>query len=223
MTAKCGADASVICIKDQRNGISDMTDQAKQYPDYQPFEYWNAREHPNISDDDDVGLHDSEFIRPQIKDAKTLLEIGPGVGRLFKLYTHLDKVYTVDISTNYSDRLRAKATSFGISLEDHYLPDATAPFPFVDQQFDCGMASFVLMHIPFENIEHTMSEAARVCKKMVVFTSVEDSWPKARAEYNTHWHCFNHDYNAICERIGCEIVHHEKITERVFGFVYQRR
>lgn len=189
---------------------------------YDPVEYWNARQHPNTKEDPGIREDHAQYLNKYISNARGVLEIGPGVGRLFSLYTPLGKVHTVDISKHYIDRLRQAAKDNNVSLSDHYLDSATSDFPFSDNQFSIGIASYVFLHVPFENIKHTMSEMARTCEKVVIMSGIGESWPKNEAERKPSSHCFNHDYEKICSEIGCEVVEHVDRNPGL-AIVYQRK
>lgn len=193
---------------------------------YDPRAYWNAREHPNTAADPGLSPQEIDFLNPKIASARSLLEIGPGVGRLFPLYRDTPRVCTVDLSVNYRDRAREAARRAGILVHDHYLDDARAPLPFADGEFALGITSHVLMHVPFENIEWTMSEAARVCRRVAVISARHRFWPRKGQTFDPKWHCFAHDYEAICKTIGCAYGGYQVFVERpddgAYGFVFGR-
>ncbi|WP_132032357.1 class I SAM-dependent methyltransferase [Aquabacter spiritensis] len=192
---------------------------------YNPAEYWNMREHPNTAAAPDINVHDRQFITPILEEAKSVLELGPGVGRLFPLYKNVPRVATVDLSRNYADRAKDAALNVGISVEAFYLDTPLAPLPFMAGEFDVGIAAHVLMHVPFENIEHSMSELARVCKQVRVISVVHRFWPKKGTRFDPKWHCFNHDYEAICKSLNLQFGDYEKFSEGAdigsFGFSFR--
>jgi len=187
---------------------------------YDPMQYWNEREHPNTAEDPGVSQAHAEFLEKFIGEADEILEIGPGVGRLFPLYRRLKVANTIDISRKYAERLRRAAKARNVPLNDVYLDGPTQTFPFSDRQFPKGVASFVFLHVPFENIRHTMSEMARVCSQVAIITGVDENWPKSEAERTPTSHCFNHDYRRICSEIRCEVVEETKLGHS-FGLVYR--
>jgi SAM-dependent methyltransferase len=161
-----------------------------------------------------------------LSKASSVLEIGPGIGRLFPLYTEVPRVATVDLSLQYKGRADNAASSLGISVESFYIDDALAPFPFKDAEFDLGVAAFVFIHVPFDNITHSLNEAARCCKNVVVMSAVDRRWPKPAMKFDPKWHCFNHDYESLCRDIGLRYQGYEKFSERpdatTFGFIFGR-
>ena len=193
---------------------------------YDPVEHWNTREHPNTAPNPGIGQVEIDFFGPMLSGANSLLELGPGVGRLFPLYKDVAKVSTLDLSTNYNDRARQAADSAGINVDASFIHGPLDKFPFADETFDMGIASHVLMHIPFEYIEHSMSELARCCKTVAVITVLERQWPRKGTSFDPKWHCFAHDYEALCKGLGCDMSEktmfrdEEKVSS--FGFSFSR-
>lgn len=168
---------------------------------YDPFTYWSERENPNNSEGErqERVNFDVEYIRGAIGDVNSILELGPGVGRTFAAYTCDSNIATLDISTNYAEKLLSVADALNLHLTQQYLKPR-APFPFEDQSFNVGVASQVLLHVPPESIEHTLSELVRVCEKIVIITAYKHEPPCIRLNGN---HVFNHDYFSICTSLGC--------------------
>lgn len=193
---------------------------------YNPAEYWNTREHPNTAEAPGINHHEIDFLGPKLAEANSVLELGPGIGRLFPLYKEVAETSTLDLSTNYDERARAAATASGVAIDANFIDDPLAKFPFADNTFDLGIASHVLMHIPFENISHSMSEMARCCKSVAVISAIHRYWPRKGAEYDPKWHCFAHDYEAICKDLGCTFAERTTFAEREldgsFGFVFSK-
>lgn len=194
---------------------------------YDPTEHWNTREHPNTAENPGISPVEYDFLGPLLSQANSLLELGPGVGRLFPLYKSVAQCSTLDLSTNYTDRAQSAADAAGIGVQANFIKGPLDPFPFDDNTFDMGIASHVLMHIPFENIEHSMSELARCCKKVAVITVLERQWPRKGTSFDPRWHCFAHDYEALCRELGCEMSEKTMFREQAnvssFGFVFGKR
>jgi ubiquinone/menaquinone biosynthesis C-methylase UbiE len=194
---------------------------------YDPTEHWNTREHPNTAENPGISPVEYDFLGPLLSQANSLLELGPGVGRLFPLYKSVAQFSTLDLSTNYTDRAQSAADAAGIGVQANFIKGPLDPFPFDDNTFDMGIASHVLMHIPFENIEHSMSELARCCNKVAVITVLERQWPRKGTSFDPRWHCFAHDYEALCRELGCEMSEKTMFREQEnvssFGFVFGKR
>lgn len=193
---------------------------------YDPVTYWNEREHPNTAPNPGVSAEHARFFRRHIGGHASLLELGPGVGRLFPLYSGLPEVATLDLTRRYEPQVAAAAQTLGLSVQQNFLDDPLAPFPFADGRFDVGVSSFVFIHVPFENIRHSMSELARVARHVVAFVGDDPAWPKTPAARKPSTHCFGHDYDALCADIGCTITDREVFVnakgQRAIGFVYRR-
>jgi ubiquinone/menaquinone biosynthesis C-methylase UbiE len=149
---------------------------------YDPFVYWNTREQPNTEKDPGISAAHAGFITEQISPGDALLEIGPGVGRLFELYKKCGSVATVDVSKKYVAAVEEAANRHGLKVAQHHLASIDAALPFESKAFDVGIASYVLIHVPFDRIEHTMSEMARVCRKVAVISGIDDKWPSNESE-----------------------------------------
>lgn len=92
------------------------------------------------------------------KKVKNVLEIGPGAG----------------VVTNFLRSAGIKVTTLDIDKE--LKPDVVASvlkMPFGDNEFDLVLASEVLEHLPFENLERALLEIKRVAKKEVIITLPE--------------------------------------------------
>lgn len=191
---------------------------------YDPVEYWSNREHPNTAENPGISKAESDFIGPRIQSVNSLLELGPGVGRLFPLYSKINFVTTLDISSNYQERASLGAAQAGIEVKAHYLESVTDEFPFESLTFDVGLAAHVLMHIPFENIEHTMKQLARCCERVIVISAKHRYWPKKNQEYDRKWHCFAHDYRSVCSQLGLmyfdEVTLAERELDGAFAFQF---
>ena len=179
---------------------------------YDPVAYWNARKNPNS----DSGLEsarvrfDTEYIAAAVGGASSVFELGPGVGRTFDAYSSGQKITTLDLSKSYTDQLRRRAEASSIDLTMHFLDSALAEFPFCDGAFPIGVTSQVLLHVPPDNIEHTISELCRTCGKIVVISlfihgkPVSGPWGR---------HVFNHDYPMLFSERGwalSDVVFHEE-------------
>ena len=193
---------------------------------YDPKSYWDTREHPNTAAAPGISEHDRSFLLPRITGVGSLLEIGPGVGRLFPLYKGVSQISTLDLSRNYQERALRVARLNNISINDFYIDDPLAVFPFEDQRFEIGIASHVLMHIPFDIIEHTMREAARVCQSVLVVSAIHQYWPRVGQSFDPKWHCFAHDYETLCRKIGCNYYDYTQFSQGEiqgsFGFRFSK-
>ncbi|MAJ36537.1 MAG: hypothetical protein CMC19_01160 [Flavobacteriaceae bacterium] len=168
--------------------------------EFNPVEYWNTREHPNTSEDPGIGAVELETFPDLLKNSTRTLELGPGVGRLFPLYTGKD-IYTLDLSKKYSERLRHQALLNNVKLTEFFANDPAAKFPFEDDYFDLAIAAHVLYHVPFKNIVHTIKELYRVSTRALAIVSNNPKWPVKSDDYPAHLWVFNHNYQEIFEEL----------------------
>lgn len=192
-------------------------------PRYQPEVYWNKRRHPNTQADAPITGADQNFFYPLIRAASSILEIGPGVGRLFPLYTSHGAITTLDVSKNYASRARAAADAAGVAVQAAYVERADQRYPFADATFDLGVTALVFQHIPFDTIAHAMTEAARVCDRVAVRCSINTQWPKRGDAFDPQAHCFLHDYPALCRELGLTLMLYDDRSSGSVNVVYTRR
>lgn len=193
--------------------------------DYNEKDYWAVRPFPTSSDD----LYEQsnlEFVRSQINRGDKVLDFGPGVGRLFRVYKEKEAglICACDISTLYKERLYSEAGKLGIDISYFECMEDVCTTSFPDDFFDVVVASQVLLHQRPGNILLVMKELARVAKKVVVISSYEDNWffdtPNGET-YDERRGCFNYNYPVIVSDNNWEMLHNEIYMEQIF-FVYRR-
>ena len=169
---------------------------------YNPDNYWKHRKNPNNSDGESKKRieFDVKYIKSEIKQEKKILELGPGVGRTIEAYSHDTQLFTLDISEKYHDILKEKCENNEISLKQNYIK-SHENFPFANNEFNVGVTSQVLLHVPPNLISHTMSELTRVCKKVVIITAYTHGVKK----FFGLNHVFNHNYFNISTELGCRM------------------
>jgi ubiquinone/menaquinone biosynthesis C-methylase UbiE len=166
---------------------------------YIPEKYWKDRSIPNSSVTESISKVHRDFLVKNLHGKHRIFELGPGDGRLFKLYSNKN-LDTLDLSENHFALLQAKAIQFNINLSQSYYNNAMAAFPFDNKQFEIAVASQVLIHIPFSFIDHTINELLRVSQSLIIISGKTDKWPKCESEVHPHSHCFLHDYLSILQR-----------------------
>lgn len=179
---------------------------------YDPATYWNHRPNPN----NEAGVQrdrvdfDVAYIQRSVDGEQDLvLELGPGVGRTFGAYGPGQHVTSLDLSRIYREQLAELANSQGIDLDQRFLADPADPFPFGDSTFSVAVASQVLLHVPPDNIRHTMSELVRVSRRTVAISAFRHGEPIG---VHAGAHDFNHDYITIATDLGCalhDVISHE--------------
>lgn len=196
---------------------------SKIVPDhYDPLTYWAKREHPNTGEAPGISPPHRQYFSENTSDAKSILELGPGIGRLFPLYKGIERVAALDLSHKYQDHAKESAQRANVPLEQYFLSDALDSYPFNNGEFEIAVASFVLLHVPFENIRHTISELSRVSKKVIVFDGDDPSWPTNESERKPSSHCFRHDHEALCRELSLTKSATERFQGGSIGFTFSR-
>lgn len=174
---------------------------------YDPVEYWNTRNQPNTAKNPGVSSAHADYFRKHIAPGSNILELGPGIGRLFSMYRGAkDGTFsTLDIATQHKDTIAAAARAQGLKVNQFFMNEADARYPFADDSFDIGVSAYVFIHVPFEYIRHSMSEMARVARKTIIFASDNPAWAQSPADRKRSSHCFNHDYVALCDAMGLKV------------------
>lgn len=183
---------------------------------YDERSYWGKREDPNAKEgwEEQHLAMTVNYLREHTEGAKSVLEIGPGVGRTLDAHSSDRKITGFDISNMYRERVCARAAELGLDFTLDIAEEGVDAFPYTDQQFDVGVSSQVFLHQKPENIKHMMSEMIRVCQKVVVVTG--------GYRFKGAAHVFDHDYPALATELGCEMNHVRAWTPHIL-FVYQRR
>lgn len=190
---------------------------------YDPKSYWDSRENPNHVKTPALGEGHTRFLLPYFQQADSILDLGPGIGRLMPAYKlgSCREITTLDITRRYAEELRQTAAQNGVEVKQHYLDDPTDAFPFNDQAFGLGVSFSVFLHIPFDMIKHTIGELGRVCEKVVCVVGANPNWPSSKEECPPDWHCFRHDYKAICADLGFE-VSNLSMNGNILSFEYKK-
>ena len=189
---------------------------------YDPLVYWNRRRNPNSATPEVTRDH-IEYVRRQVSDCKRILDLGPGVGRIFPAYEGLERVDGFDISSAYRERALAAASgySFDFTLT---VADGIGSLPYEDDRFDAAVCVSVLLHQTPDQVVGLMGELARVARKVIIVSLFDAGGTYDRvAEHHAsgRQYCFNYDYFAICEANGWAILDSRVAPEvRQIFFVY---
>jgi ubiquinone/menaquinone biosynthesis C-methylase UbiE len=170
---------------------------------YNEQKYWNKRSDPNtirgwFSEFRKLTI---EYIKKNVAEAESILELGPGRGRTLEAYNSQQKIRGYDISSLYSEQLMQRAKILNLNIRLDIAESVSSFFPYVENKFDVGVSCQVFLHQRPENIVHVMSEMARVCNKVVTVTGGYSS-NRLLAR-----HVFSHDYPTICAKLDCEMNH----------------
>lgn len=167
---------------------------------YDILEYWRSRENPNSRNglDEERIKFDANFIRLNTSGSAEVLELGPGTGRTFGAYGAGRKICTLDVTDNYSRALHEEAAKHGSVLNENFITDIRAPFPFEDDQFEYGVAFQVFIHQPTDVFALAFSELARTCKSLIFAAGIHANSPLSVKPVGDH--VFAHDYLAAVEQ-----------------------
>jgi len=179
-------------------------------PEYDPITYWNHRKNPN-QHRNPTSL-EKDFLMPEIKQANKILEVGPGIGRLFSLYGPEDEVCGIDISERYEHKVKSRAAAYGLNYEHEVLNFYKYQgLPYKSKLFDLCIAVKVLLHTTPNQIDFLMCEMARVAEKVMITSKIGDD--PAR-------HVFNHNYREIIERNNLCIIDGDIIGNQIHLIYY---
>lgn len=188
--------------------------------EYDEVQYWNFRLDPNPEIPELVTKRHVHYINRHIGSAKSLLDFGPGVGRVFVSYMRVPLIVGCDISFLYSGVVIKMAKKYRLNY--HHVITLPTILPFGNREFDVAIACGVLLHQKPQNLITVMAELARVALSVIVisgwdknnaFTALEDVGPVCE-------HCFNYDYSAICANQGWQTEDMMEVEGQIY-FVYR--
>ena len=169
---------------------------------YDEVNEWNNRKkHPNAKVSQELlKKYSFKYISEYIGNAKKILDLGPGVGRMFPLFKNADFVQGYDISDKWISEAKNEAKKYKFKL-NMIIEKEIKKLPFEDKSFDISVAMSVFLHQQPKNIEFVMSELVRVSKKVAVgtFMNINKKFGKAGPIK------FNHDYIGIIKKNGWEM------------------
>lgn len=153
---------------------------------YNSKQYWNERKNPNKYNH--IFNYERDYIPPFVKDAKTVLDFGCGIGRTFPLYQNKE-VTGIDFSSIYKDRCDPRMK--------HLVHDVhSEKLPFEDNHFDAGLLIKVTLHANNKELQTIIKEVGRVCKKVLIIAY------GGGAKEKLAYHVFQHNYEAIINKLG---------------------
>ncbi len=182
---------------------------------YNNIEYWRDRQEPNAKN---IEVHEPVhlgFLKKHLTNVNSVLDCGPGIGRLFSAYKDVSKIDVYDISDTYKDRLLVKADSLELNIK-FTLGNEVAYLPYPDDSFDAAVTTEVLLHLVPDDVLVRMSELVRVANKVIAI-----AWSEDIPNKKSGIHCFNHNYVEICELYNYEILDLKRYGKQVM-FVYRR-
>ena len=146
----------------------------------------------------------------------TVLDIGTGWGRFFKLYAiHQDKCFIAADVAEYALFLAAKFKPNNVVL---WQADVTKRLPWNDNIYDTTIAVEVLQHIPTTNIKWSIKEMCRVSEKRVM---VLDFYAPPEEQHILAKHCFQHDLLTLFKNEDMKLVEQIHVDDKRAGREFQ--
>lgn len=134
-----------------RNGIMDLIKYHKNY--YEQSEFWGK----SLNDHERERISITLSLLP--KDAKTILDIGCGDGRITNEIDEKHKVFAMDMSNEAIRYVKANRILAAITQ-----------IPFGDYCFDLSLSSEVLEHLPKDILHEAINEIQRVTEKYILIS-----------------------------------------------------
>jgi ubiquinone/menaquinone biosynthesis C-methylase UbiE len=171
---------------------------------YNTYNYWNNRINPNTTNNEPPSITLLKYFKKH--NPKTILDYGPGDGRNIPIFKNTNKLYLIDISTNYKTKLLKKCKDHNI--KDYIFIHQTQVIPnlsnFYNNFFDCTVCSLVFLHQKPTHIEFIMKELARISKEVFVTTYSTNlkEYDNLTKKSNLSPWCFNYNYKELCKKLN---------------------
>lgn len=188
---------------------------------YDEIKFWNNKKWPNAKlPQEMVEKYPLNYLNKNIKEAKSILDFGPGVGRMFPAFKNAFSVEAYDISSKWEKEIKKEANDYNFSFNLYIDPNPIlGKTPYKDKQFDACVVMSVLMHQRPQHIETIMKELIRVSKKVIVGTYMDENRKFSKTEQDKKK--YNHDYKSICKNNNWVIENKEYGSTKAFiYFVY---
>lgn len=175
---------------------------------YDPVQYWRTRKDPNTVNPETK--NHLSFLEEHLSGVDSILDFGPGVGRLFSAYKGSSIVVGCDVTDQHDERLDKLASEYGFDFELLISDESSGELPYVDDSFDAAVSVQVLLHQTAEDAKTILSELARVGKKIIIVSYWEEH-PLRLSD-----HCFSHDYVGLCNELNINIVEQKVIGKNIY-------
>ena len=157
-----------------------------------PEAYWNNRWRLNLTTEawtpqKTLNLYNLILEAMKNFNCKNILEVGCGKAQLRQLPGYIGVDFAV--KTLKPSRLNPFV----------FYADITKPLPFKTKVFDAALSVMVLLHVPPDKIEQTISEICRVTKKLVILYEPLKPFPDKQP------HSFNHNLTKLFEHFKGKI------------------
>lgn len=172
---------------------------------YEPKTYWSSRENPNNEQGEKKEriAFEQAYISAMTGDATSILDLGPGVGRLFGAYDSDSFITTLDISELYKEKIERRAEALELNVAQFFLKEPLDRFPFADGEFDVGVAFQVFIHQPPPIFEAQFAEMCRVTRRFVIGSAISQNTVLSQKADASH--VFAHDYIVTASRHGMAV------------------
>jgi len=176
---------------------------------YNPEKYWHERGANYVAPGEKAEEQEVEnlfkvwaFFSLSIK---SILEIGSGYGRIYKLFTkwgiqtpehHPFIEYGKYAMCDFVESMRYKCLRNTDILPDYW--DGNE-LPYNDNEFDFVISFSVLLHVTPDKIEQVLREHARVCRQYLFIATYLGGLDRLAP------HCFEHDYIGLFEKLNLKI------------------
>lgn len=141
-----------------------------------------------------------DFLRNHVQ-FKSVLEIGCGFGRITKLivdnFQNIERYTAVDLSPDQV----VNAKKYVGNERVEYMVGPVQDLKLPSDSFDLVLASEVLMHIPFSDIEKVIGQMVRISRRSIV----NIDWYQQLAGTEAGGYCFVHDYEKLYAKMGCKV------------------
>jgi len=184
---------------------------------YNKYNYWKNRSDPNNKNGRVQALHHIDWSKSFINKNDKILEYGPGVGRMVKLYENNKEINFYDITPTYKKKLNNNCKDIGLPISQYIIDNKEGIItPFKNEEFDVVTCFQVLLHSPPQEISELMMELSRISKKVIVITST--NWK------GVNNHVFKHDYKKIIDKNDLILEEwNDHIFENEIGFIYTKK
>lgn len=140
------------------------------------------------------------FLKNEI-DFNSVLEIGCGFGRITKLITEnfptIEKVSAIDLSPAQIENAKRNVNSDKVKFLCGKIQDLNIH----SENYDLVLASEVLMHISFTEIDPVIEQLVRISKKHIINLD----WYRQTSGVESGEYCFVHDYEGLYKKYGCKV------------------
>lgn len=158
-----------------------------------------------------------KFLKKEI-DFSSVLEVGCGFGRITKLiiedFPTVERMSAIDISPAQIENAKRYVDSDKVKFLCGKIQDLNIH----SENYDLILASEVLMHIHFTEIDTVIKQLVRISKKHIINLD----WYRQTSGVELGGYCFAHDYEGLYKKYECKVevvdIPRQPIYNLSFGF-----